>query len=104
MKLRAILDNGRLTFEQPVRLRHEQVSVHVIIPDPELVEPDRPFVSEKENETELETGKPTIASLRRRLDEILGVYAKSRPEVTRAEDREHLIDWLTHRHQAKRCN
>lgn len=40
MKLRAILDNGRIEFNRPIRLRGERIDVEVLVPDDELVTDD----------------------------------------------------------------
>ena len=44
MQIKATLDHGQVTFEQPIKLRHDPLPILIIIADDEVVKDDDKFI------------------------------------------------------------
>ena len=94
MQVHAIYENGRLTFQQPIRLKSKRIEVDIIIPDNCI---DIELQSEQKNDEELNRSHGTDTSpsgnnhdsisarfspTRERLDAILGPWRGKLGSVT----------------------
>ena len=105
MQVHAIYEDGRLTFEHPVRLKTQRIELDVTIPDNYILEGEQANLTDKsetptigfEQQIEAITGQKPLKSITRaRLDDILGKWrshgGSSGKDVYKAVWHAHLED------------
>jgi len=82
MRIKAVYENGVIKPLQPLGFKGKEIQIDIIIPD---------WLLEKDQ------GHESTTPMRKKIDDILGKYARRRPTITPREDKK-----LWHRHLEKK--